>query len=381
MQDHQKPQSTEPEQANEAVKSDTADSPLSFGPFGKSIMQSLPVGVVVFDSELRVVEANAQAEKLIDLGDYVDKSLASAAHGSDLAESGWTEQLKSAISADRGRRFDPASYVSNGKTRLLQLVCIPLREGKTQTSLGGCILIEDITERVDIHKQLANAERLATVGKLTSKVAHELNDLMDGIMRYINLATRLADQGSSDKPKEYLVRCRQGLTRMVQIVSELLEFSRSSHIPLEYARLEQIIEDAISAMEDKVRSSNIHILRDYAHGLPQIKSDNLFQVFCNIIKNAFDAMPDGGELHISTRLASDNMAVAEFRDTGAGFAPEHADAIFEPFFTTKQEGKGTGLGLAICRDILEKYRGRVTAANAPQGGSIFTVYLPLTDSV
>jgi two-component system NtrC family sensor kinase len=256
-----------------------------------------------------------------------------------------------------------------------------MKEVTTQSSLGGLILIEDITERVEIQRQLANAERLATIGKLASKVAHELNDLIDGTLRYINLAARTAEQDNQDKSGGYLVRCRQGLMRMVQIVGELLTFSRGRHVPLEYAELEQIIDDAISAMEVKAPSTNLCVSRDYAVGLPRVKADNLFQVFCNIIKNAFDAMPDGGELHISTCLATDNTIVAEFRDTGCGFAPEHAEAIFEPFFTTKEKEKGTGLGLAICKDLIEKYEGRITAHNAPQGGSIFTVYLPLRNNV
>ena len=168
--------------------------------------------------------------------------------------------------------------------------------------------------------------------------------------------------------------------RMVQIVSELLEFSRSTYASLEYTKIEQLIEDAIKTMDTRAEASNVRLLRNYAPGIPQIGNGNLFQVFCNLIKNALDAMPDGGELSISTRLAADDTAVVEFRDTGSGFAAENADAIFEPFFTTKDKGKGTGLGLAICKDIVERYHGRITAENDPQGGSIFTVYLPVASN-
>ena len=163
--------------------------------------------------------------------------------------------------------------------------------------------------------------------------------------------------------------------RMVQIISELLEFSRSAHTALEYVTMEQLIEDAIKTMDAKAEASNIRISRNYTPSTPQIRSGNLFQVFCNIIKNAFDAMPEGGELLISTRVAAGNTAVAEFRDAGSGFPSENVETMFEPFFTTKD--KGTGLGLAICRDIIERCHGRITAENAPEGGSIFTVYLPL----
>jgi len=341
---------------------------------GKSIVQSLPIGVIAFDPDLKIIEANPQATKLIELCDYIDRSLAKVTD--DKIWLGWTEQLKSAIATGKTCRFNDVGYTSNGKTKLLQIVCAPLKETKTTKNLGGIIIIEDVTKKVNIQRQSANTERLAAVGKLASKVAHELNDPLDGILRYVNLAMRIVEQEDLEKPKEYLTQCRKGLMRMVQIVSELLEFSRSTYTPSEYTGIEQIIEDAIKTISSKAETLNIRILRNYTSGIPQIRSGNLFQVFCNLTKNALDAMPDGGELRISTRLAADDTIVAEFRDTGTGLPPENTEAIFEPFFTTKDKGKGTGLGLAICRDIIENYHGRITAENTPEGGSIFTVYLP-----
>ncbi|HEW79940.1 MAG TPA: PAS domain-containing protein [Phycisphaerales bacterium] len=353
---------------------------LNFGLLGKSIFQSLPVGVIVFDPDLKIIKANPQAAKLVELDDYIDKSLAKtkSVGRSGAPEPDWTQQLRSVISTGKTRSFGGINYTfsKNGETKWLRVVCTPYQPTKTAGNLGGIILIEDITEKVDTQRQLANAEKLATVGKLTFKVAHELNNPMDGILRYINLTIRIIEQENLEKPKEYLVQCRQGLMRMVQIVSELLEFSRSTYHPFEYVNIEQIIEDVIKTMETKAEASNIRVLRNYRPGIPQIRNGDLFQVFCNLIKNAMDAMPDGGELNISTRLAADNSVVAEFHDTGAGLPSENTEVIFEPFFTTKDKGKGTGLGLAICRDIVERYHGRITAENALQGGSIFTVYLP-----
>ena len=223
-------------------------------------------------------------------------------------------------------------------------------------------------------------ERLAIIGKHAAEVAHELNNPLDGILRYINLTMRSIEQKNIGKSKEYLAQCRQGLMRMIQIVSELLEFSRSNYsVQEEHIKIEQIIEDAVKTMDTKAESSNVRILRNYHPDTPPIKSGNLFAVFCNLIRNAIDAMPDGGQLNISTGLKEDNAVAIEFSDTGKGFAPEDAEAIFEPFYTTKD--KGTGLGLAICRDIVEKYNGRITAENAPEGGSIFTVYLPMGENL
>jgi len=374
MPEHPKLQPNNSSKNGEQLKADATNDSSEFGPLGSSIVWSLPIGVIAFDPDLKIIEANPRATKLIELGDYIDKSLAKGTD--DKIWLGWTEQLKSATSTGQTCRFNDVGYTSNGKTKLLRIVCAPLKETKTTKNLGGIIIIEDVTKKVNIQRELASTERLAAIGKLASKVAHELNDPLDGILRYVNLAMRIAEQENLEKPKEYLTQCRKGLMRMVQIVSELLEFSRSTYTPSEYTGIEQIIEDAIKTMDAKAEALNIRILRDYTSGIPQIRSGNLFQVFCNLTKNALDAMPDGGELRISTRLAADDTIVAEFRDTGTGLPPENTESIFEPFFTTKDKGKGTGLGLAICRDIIESYHGRITAENTPNGGSIFTVYLP-----
>jgi len=341
----------------------------------RSIIQSLPMGIIAFDPDLRVLESNSRAAELVDLANYIDKSLANGTD--DQIWQGWTDHLKSAISAGKPCTFDDVGYTSGGKTRLLRIICTALGQMGTTGIPGGMIIIEDVSERVDTQRKLAHAEKLAAVGRHASKVAHELNNPLDGILRYVNLAIRTIEQENLQKSKEYLDHCRQGLMRMVRIVSELLEFSRSTYMPTEHVKVEQIVEDALKTMESKAMALNVRILRNYARGMPQIRSGNLFQVFCNLAKNALDAMPEGGELNISTRPAADGAIVIEFRDTGTGLPAKNAEAIFEPFFTTKDKGRGTGLGLAICRDIVESCQGRITAENAPDGGSIFTVYLPV----
>ena len=167
---------------------------------------------------------------------------------------------------------------------------------------------------------------------------------------------------------------------MVQIISELLEFSRNTYTAFDYASIERIVNDAVKSMEHIAGDVDIQIINNCPPHLPHLRSNNLFQVFCNLVKNAVDAMQGTGQLKISTNLIDDKVVV-EFRDSGPGFPPENAQAIFEPFFTTKTHGSGTGLGLAICKDIIEKYNGKITAENDPEQGSIFTVYIPLTKEI
>jgi len=339
-----------------------------------SVLQALPVAIVVFDKGLRILEANRRARQLLEPGHYIDKVLAKGTDHN--IWQGWTEQLEAALSSGQTCTFDEVSYNSKGRTRQLRIFCTPLPGRQSPKAGAGTLVIEDVTESASMQQQLADAERLAAVGRLAAKVAHELNNPLDGILRYLNLAMRIVEEQDLDKPREYLLQCRKGIMRMVQIVSELLEFSRSTYASMEYTRIEHLIEEALKTMEGRAEAVGVRISRSYDRDVPELHSGNLFQVFCNLARNALDAMPNGGELRISTRLEGQEVVV-QFRDTGKGFDLEDPDALFEPFFTTKPRGEGTGLGLAICRDIVESHHGTITAENAPDQGSIFTVRLPL----
>ena len=339
----------------------------------EAILSALPIGVVAFGPDLKVINSNETARRLISMGEYLDGSLTA---GTDVKIwRDWKAELTRAISTQQPCHFDNVAYSIKGKIKLLSIVCVPLKDGGDE--LCGTILIEDNTEKVHIQRALANSERLAAVGKLAAKVAHELNNPMDGILRYLRLAIRIVEHEQLEKPLDYLHQCHKGLTRMVHIISELLEFSRNAYATFEHAEVETILEEAIKANEDRASSTNVAIIRDYGTSTVKIRSGNLFQVFCNLIKNAIDVMPEGGTLTISTQKSSHKALVVEFRDTGPGLAPEHIERAFEPFFTTKIGGKGTGLGLAICKDIIEKYDGKITAHNVPGGGCVFTVHLPI----
>ena len=348
-----------------------------------SILNSLPIGIVTFDRELNIVYVNAVAANLIDVSTRIDESLARGTNKPGISGIDWSDQLKPIIDSGKVQRFESVSYSHRGKMVLLGIVCTPVKDTDNGRILGGTVILEDITEKVAVQRQLARSQKLATIGKLASKVAHELNNPMDGILRYINLAIRTIEAENLEKPKEYLLQSRQGILRMVNIVTELLEFSRSSHAPFEQIRLEHIIEDAIKTMSVRAEAQGVRIERNYSPQIPEVRSGNLFQVFCNLIKNALDAMPDGGLLDISSGLSEGNSEIALVRlsDTGSGFDAANSSIIFEPFFTTKARGEGTGLGLAICKDIVERAGGRITAQSAAAGGSVFTVYLPLREQV
>jgi signal transduction histidine kinase len=348
-------------------------------PLAYQILQSMPAGVIVFDKELRILNFNPGASALVNIQAQTDAMLAIGTN--EKIWGNWRRILFDVIQTGRVCKFDNVAYSAAAGQSVLQITCAPMRNFSTGAIEGGILLLENITQKAALQKQQAHTERLAVLGKLASKVAHELNNPIDGIMRYINLAKRTIGEQDRSKPLEYLEHASAGLKRMVQIITELLEFSRGRHSHLENMALDKIIDDAIKFIEPSAKNAGVEIERQYIPGLPKTKSGNLFQVFCNLLKNAVEAMPGGGRVTITCDISEDNSAVIKFRDTGQGFDPADSQAIFEPFFTTKTGGKGTGLGLAICRDIMEKCGGNITAQNAPDKGSIFTICLPMKEQL
>lgn len=345
------------------------------------LIDVMPLGVIAFDHQLLITDTNPAAEKMLIASSNIAEALSRGIISDNSSETlltEWQEKLQNALAETTPQTFENITYTSpNGATRVLHIICTPLMEETDNVGpWGGIVLVEDVTGKVMMEKDLAFAERLAAVGKLAARVAHELNNPLDGIMRYINLAMRVAEKNNDENSTRYLNESRKGLQRMVQIVSELLEFSRSTYSAFEEANVAKILDEALKAMDSHIQQENITIVRDYAPDMPNIRSGNLFQVFCNLIKNSVDAMGDGGTLTVRT-CSDDHYMLIEFQDTGCGLSEEAMQKLFEPFYTTKAPGKGTGLGLAICRDIIERYDGQIGADNHAEGGAVFTIKIPL----
>ena len=209
-------------------------------------------------------------------------------------------------------------------------------------------------------------------------MVHEVNNPLDGIIRYTNM---LITQISEDTvAREYLMEIKKGLNRIAKTTKSLLEFSRQVNAGLpnkvkSYINVHEIIHKAIDVFKNKLTINNIQVDTKFDNSMPRIADFGLSHVCMNIIKNAIDAMPEGGKLEISTALKND-LVFLRFRDTGTGIPQGVMEHIFEPFFTTKAIDKGTGLGLAIANEIISKYGGRIGIESQLNKGTEFTVTIP-----
>jgi len=207
-------------------------------------------------------------------------------------------------------------------------------------------------------------------------VAHEINNPLDGIIRLVNLSRRTGAGSCDPKVDEYLAEAHKGLMRLVTIVRDLLDFSRSASGAVDPMPLCETLTEAARSLAQVAERAGVRVSIDCAADLPPLRSATLYHVVLNLIKNAIEAMPGGGRIEVAARRLSDAVVVS-VADSGPGIPPDVLEHLFEPFFSLKATGKGTGLGLVICKDLIEKQGGSIVAQNRPQGGAVFTVRIPV----
>ena len=162
---------------------------------------------------------------------------------------------------------------------------------------------------------------------------------------------------------------------MVHIVGELLDHARHPRQPTGVTALKDVFEDALETVAAKAQAAQVETKITLGSTPPRVRSQNLYQVFCNIIRNAYEAMPEGGTLTMAAQTTAEGMLEVRFEDSGSGIAEQDLKTVFDPFFTTKDAG--TGLGLAVCRDIIHSLGGDIAAKSNPPGGTTIVVSVPL----
>lgn len=253
---------------------------------------------------------------------------------------------------------------------------VSLNQKVEETERGAKDLQKANAQLVEAQDQLLRTEKLAVIGQLSAGVAHDLRNPLGAINNAAYyLKRRLgASEVAQSNPKigQFLQVIEEEVQRSNQIITDLMGFVRISSPSLSPANLEQTIQDMLSSIEVR---NNVRIVKRFQPELPEVLADaeQLRRVFINLTMNAQEAMPDGGELTISTRMVNGFAEVA-FSDTGIGIPDENLKKVFDPLFTTK--AKGTGLGLAVCQEIVTRHSGTIDVASKPGEGSTFTVRLP-----
>ncbi len=368
-------------------------------------------GIISLDSGHRIIFFNRAAERLFDyraaevLGQPLDLLLPQRyleshhRHVAEFAHTGKTSRRMSERAEVFGRRRDGAEFPIDASISRLQLadeiiLTVSIRDitARRQHEAALRALHEDLERRVEQRtaelrattQQLWQAAKLASVGELSAGIAHELNNPLATIC--LRIESALARTAADDPRRRALEVIQQEAKRMADLVSNLLQFSRRGADARSTVNIGEELTKSTELIDHHLRKRAVRIAQNFDPLAPLIAADRqkLRQVFLNLLTNAADAMPRGGELRLSVSpitLDNDRPGVAiEVSDTGHGIAPEHLPNVFEPFFTTKEEGKGTGLGLAICRRIVQEHGGRLAIDSQPGRGTTVRIELATSPS-
>jgi two-component system, NtrC family, sensor kinase len=267
-----------------------------------------------------------------------------------------------------------------GETRTVNVAIAPLVTKKFNV-IGRLIIVDDITERIELESQLSQADKLSSIGLLAAGVAHEVNTPLAVISSY---AQMLSKQLHGDPRKtELLEKITRSTFRASEIVNNLLNFSRTSGTEFTDVDVNKIISDTLALLEHQFKVGRVSVHKEFAAHLPAINGNagRLQQVFLNLFLNAKDAMPGGGTLRVVT--ANGTGVSVTVSDTGSGIAQEHISRIYDPFFTTKTtprngQNRGTGLGLSVTYGIIQEHAGKIRVESRPGAGTTFFLDFPLT---
>ncbi len=344
--------------------------------FNENIVESINIGILAIDLADRIDSWNAQMESMY----AVPRAEALGAPLADLFPPDFMleyERVKNDTGVHNLYKFHLATR--SGEVRTANITIAPLVD-KDFTAVGRIILVDDITERVQLESQLMQADKLSSIGLLAAGVAHEVNTPLAVISSYTQMLTKQIR--GDERVSPLLEKITQQTFRASEIVNSLLNFSRTSTIEFKAVNVNHVLQETLALVDHQFRSAGIAVDFQLQADLPDIlgNTGKLQQVFLNLFLNAKDAMSEGGVLRVAT--SSNGHVEVRIGDTGSGIAAEHMRRIYDPFFTTKAapvEGRrrGTGLGLSISYGIIQEHAGKIQVESKLGHGTTFHLEFPM----
>jgi two-component system, NtrC family, sensor kinase len=342
--------------------------------FNENIVESINVGVLAVDLEDRIESWNSQMEVMYALPRWqaVTRPLREVFPAAFVEEFYRTRQNSGIHNLYKFRLG-----TRTGEIRIVNVAIAPLVTKELHV-IGRLIIMDDITERIELEAQLAQSDKLSSIGLLAAGVAHEVNTPLAVISSY---AQMLSKQLVGDSTKSGLLdKITRQTFRASEIVNNLLNFSRTTGTEFSDVDVNKVIADTLTLLDHQFRTSKVKVESDLGEALPAIHGNpgRLQQVFLNLFLNAKDAMVNGGTLRVATANGEGVSVVVS--DTGSGIAPEHIRKIYDPFFTTKtsREGqaRGTGLGLSVTYGIIQEHAGKIRVESSERAGTTFYLDFP-----
>lgn len=339
----------------------------------ETIFHAIQEGLVVLDSDGLIRYANRAAEKLLG---FTAEQAAGYPIARYLREIDWNLVLD--LDADEWSKLISREIeITYPEHRFLDFYIVPLTAVEVEQR-GAVVILRDVTRDRESESRTIESERLHAITLLAAGVAHEIGNPLNSLTIHLQLLERElrevpAEQSAS--MKELLEVAQREVTRLDQIISQFLRALRPSQPALEKTDLKDVLQQTLEFLKHEIRDRDVLVEVDVADDVPMASLDRnqIKQAFFNIIRNAMQAMANGGLLKIAV-TSNDRFVIVSFTDTGPGIPPENLGSLFEPYFTTKAEG--TGLGLMIVQRIVRDHGGEIEVRSEPGKGTTFTLFLP-----
>jgi len=347
--------------------------------FNENIVESISVGVLAVDLADRIESWNSQMEVMYALprAQALGKPISEVLPAALVEEFYRVRQTPGIHNLYKFRLATPA-----GDARTANIAIAPL-VSRSFNVIGSILIVDDITQRIELESQLSQAEKMSSIGLLAAGVAHEVNTPLAVISNY---AQMLSKQLQGDEQKHGLLeKITRQTFRASEIVNNLLNFSRTSGSEFGEVDVQRVINETLALLEHQFKTGRIKVNNEPTEEAAAIHGNagKLQQVFLNLFLNAKDAMPQGGTLTV--RTGNGGAVHVTVADTGTGIAQEHIDRIYDPFFTTKtannqSERRGTGLGLSVTYGIIQEHAGKIRVESKPGEGTAFYLEFPMMKS-
>ena len=353
--------------------------------FFNMLIEASPDGIIVTDARGDVIMYNKAAERLLG---YTSEEVIGKTNVKDLYPRGLARKIREMIMDDRtGRKgvLPPTElYVKNKAGEVIDIsLSASILQNEKGEELAAIGIFKDLREMISVKRklketqdQLLQAEKLAAMGRLTSQIAHELNNPLYGIMNTLELLK--AEIPETSKRRRLLDMSLSEIVRLSVMLKNMLTFSRPEEEARKDVDMNSFIEGIMMLMEKQLKEADIRLVTEFDGKIPTVKisPNQMRQVILNIVKNAIEAMPRGGTLTLSTRCDDGTLKIA-VQDTGLGMTDEVRQKIFDAFFTTKEQVRGVGLGLSVCYGIVQDHGGEIEVQSTPGKGSAFCITLPV----
>ncbi len=341
--------------------------------FKDTVFENIETGVLTFDGDWKVTSANGPACEILKI-----KRPGKDCHWRTLLTD-WPE-LGEVLgdwfaAGEAGEEREFRVYVPlerRGRKLTYRMALFPL---SFRQQAGWLLTIEDLTERVNMRQQMARMDRLASLGRMSAGIAHEVRNPLTGVSLLLD---ELHDRLLGQEADQQLIRRALGeIERLEALVNEMLHFSSVPEPRFRVGQIADVLQNSLFLLRKQCQRQQVRLIEEVAADLPEIlmDADRIKQVLLNLLNNALEAMPDGGDLTIRAYSDGKNSLFIEIRDSGIGIAAARLPLVFEPFVTSK--GQGTGLGLAICYNIISDHGGDIQIDSEQGAGTRVLVRLPL----